>query len=256
MYSHIDKYENWVLQHNGVLVIIWYIFVHFFFPYLYMCTSLYNNICALNYMVLFFFFFVFSVIGSPSNSACAVRTENWKRTAPDCCRRSASSSIRCRTNQCWRSSTPRWPVNKRIRSPSISPRISWPRVSTMSKTNSCEDLFIIILYRRGSKYKKIKIKMYLYFRTLCRKFAKTIPKKFGIRYNPYTQNVQVLESKLQLQELANNISNELQILRYTLNKMDWRIWVPLPNNTAHLDRLPELYYIVYFFVYNVTYCTQ
>jgi len=32
--------------------------------------------------------------------------------------------------------------------------------------------------------------------------------------------VQVLDSKLQLQELANNISNELQILRYTLNKMD------------------------------------
>ncbi|XP_060861120.1 protein henna [Metopolophium dirhodum] len=52
------------------------------------------------------------------------------------------------------------------------------------------------------------------------KFAKTIPKQFGIRYNPYTQNVQVLDSKLQLQELANNISNELQILRYTLNKMD------------------------------------
>lgn len=54
-----------------------------------------------------------------------------------------------------------------------------------------------------------------------RKFARTIPKQFGIRYNPYTQNVQVLDSKLQLQELANNISNELQILSYTLNKMDW-----------------------------------
>ncbi|XP_025408150.1 protein henna [Sipha flava] len=52
------------------------------------------------------------------------------------------------------------------------------------------------------------------------KFANTIPKKFGIRYNPYTQSVQVLDSKLQLQELANNISNELQILRYTLNKVE------------------------------------
>lgn len=58
---------------------------------------------------------------------------------------------------------------------------------------------------------------FLYF---YRKFANTIPKKFGIRYNPYTQSVQVLDSKLQLQELANNISNELQILRYTLNKVE------------------------------------
>lgn len=62
--------------------------------------------------------------------------------------------------------------------------------------------------------------VYYYFFFLGRKFANTIPKTFGIRYNPYTQSVQVLDSKLQLQELANNISNELQILRYTLNKMD------------------------------------
>lgn len=101
-----------------------------------------------------YFFSFFSVIGSPSNSACAVRTASWKRTVPDCCRRSASSSIRCRANRCWKSSTPRWPENKRIRSPSISPRISWPRVSTTSKTNSCEECFsfILILYCRGSKY--------------------------------------------------------------------------------------------------------
>ncbi|VVC43615.1 Hypothetical protein CINCED_3A019959 [Cinara cedri] len=52
------------------------------------------------------------------------------------------------------------------------------------------------------------------------KFAKTIPKKFGVRYNPYTQSVQVLDSKMQLQELANNISSDLQILRYSMNKMD------------------------------------
>lgn len=79
-----------------------------------------------------------SAIGSLWSSGCAGKTTSWKRTALDCYRRSASSSIRCRVNRRWNRLIPRWPATRRIRSPSTSPRTSWPRVLTTSRINLCE----------------------------------------------------------------------------------------------------------------------
>ncbi|KAF1500191.1 Phenylalanine-4-hydroxylase, partial [Megadyptes antipodes antipodes] len=45
-----------------------------------------------------------------------------------------------------------------------------------------------------------------------RKFAQTIPRPFSVRYNPYTQRIEVLDNAKQLKNLADTInSKELQI---------------------------------------------
>lgn len=51
------------------------------------------------------------------------------------------------------------------------------------------------------------------------KYAQTIPRPFGVRYNPYTQSVDILDSKPQIQELLHNISLEMQILMDAFRKL-------------------------------------
>lgn len=51
------------------------------------------------------------------------------------------------------------------------------------------------------------------------KYAATIPRKFGVRYNAYTQSIEVLDSKPQIQRLVNNISSEMSVLIDSLRKM-------------------------------------
>lgn len=50
---------------------------------------------------------------------------------------------------------------------------------------------------------------------LHRKFAATIPKPFSVRYNPYTQSVEVLDNTKQLTNLADCISSTCGRLRLT-----------------------------------------
>lgn len=52
-----------------------------------------------------------------------------------------------------------------------------------------------------------------------RKFAKTVPREFGVRFNPYTQSIEILDSKQQLEELAQTIKNEVGILEDSLSKI-------------------------------------
>ncbi|CAH0547253.1 unnamed protein product [Brassicogethes aeneus] len=51
------------------------------------------------------------------------------------------------------------------------------------------------------------------------KFSSTIPRTFGVRYNAYTQSIDVLDSKPQIQSLVNNIASEISILMDSLKKM-------------------------------------
>ncbi|XP_049818909.1 protein henna isoform X2 [Aethina tumida] len=51
------------------------------------------------------------------------------------------------------------------------------------------------------------------------KYAATIPRSFGVRYNAYTQSIEVLDSKPQIQNLVNNIGNEISILIDSLKKL-------------------------------------
>ncbi|KAJ6658928.1 hypothetical protein lerEdw1_019565, partial [Lerista edwardsae] len=52
-----------------------------------------------------------------------------------------------------------------------------------------------------------------------RKFASTIPRPFTVRYNPYTQRIEVLDTTKQLKNLADAISNEMGLLCNALQKI-------------------------------------
>jgi len=49
-------------------------------------------------------------------------------------------------------------------------------------------------------------------------FAATIPRPFGVRYDPYTQTIQLLDSKRQIQKLITNINSEIRTLIDAFNK--------------------------------------
>ncbi|CAG9855664.1 unnamed protein product [Phyllotreta striolata] len=51
------------------------------------------------------------------------------------------------------------------------------------------------------------------------KYAATIPRNFGVRYNAYTQSIEVLDSKPHIQRLVNNISSDMSILVDSLRKL-------------------------------------
>uniref|UniRef100_A0A1B0FQK6 phenylalanine 4-monooxygenase n=1 Tax=Glossina morsitans morsitans TaxID=37546 RepID=A0A1B0FQK6_GLOMM len=48
-------------------------------------------------------------------------------------------------------------------------------------------------------------------------FANTIPRPFGVRYNAYTESIEVLDSKKQINNLMKNIESEFQILQNAVN---------------------------------------
>jgi len=49
-------------------------------------------------------------------------------------------------------------------------------------------------------------------------FAASIPRPFGVRYDPYTQTIQLLDSKRQIQMLITNINSEIRTLCDAFNK--------------------------------------
>ncbi|KAM9313504.1 phenylalanine-4-hydroxylase [Gastrophryne carolinensis] len=53
-----------------------------------------------------------------------------------------------------------------------------------------------------------------------RKFAATIPRPFSVRYNPYTQSIEVLDNIQQLKNLADSINSEIGILCSALGKLE------------------------------------
>lgn len=51
------------------------------------------------------------------------------------------------------------------------------------------------------------------------KYAHTIPRAFGVRYNAYTQSIDILDSKVQIEDLVRNVNGEVQILLDALTKL-------------------------------------
>ncbi|XP_044734458.1 protein henna-like isoform X2 [Chrysoperla carnea] len=51
------------------------------------------------------------------------------------------------------------------------------------------------------------------------KYAQTIPRGFGVRYNAYTQSIDVLDSKEQVLSLVRNVNQEVEILMDALRKL-------------------------------------
>lgn len=54
---------------------------------------------------------------------------------------------------------------------------------------------------------------------LNREFAKTIKRPFGVKYNPYTQSVQILKDMKSIASVVNELRHELDIVSDALSKM-------------------------------------
>uniref|UniRef100_A0A669R1A5 Tryptophan hydroxylase 1 n=1 Tax=Phasianus colchicus TaxID=9054 RepID=A0A669R1A5_PHACC len=52
-----------------------------------------------------------------------------------------------------------------------------------------------------------------------REFAKTIKRPFGVKYNPYTQSVQILKDTKSIASVVNDLRHELDIVSDALSKM-------------------------------------
>uniref|UniRef100_U5EJU9 phenylalanine 4-monooxygenase n=1 Tax=Corethrella appendiculata TaxID=1370023 RepID=U5EJU9_9DIPT len=51
------------------------------------------------------------------------------------------------------------------------------------------------------------------------RYANTIPRPFGVRYNAYTQSIEILDSRRQLANLMQNINMEFEILQNAFKKL-------------------------------------
>ncbi|XP_073460208.1 tryptophan 5-hydroxylase 1 isoform X1 [Lithobates pipiens] len=58
-----------------------------------------------------------------------------------------------------------------------------------------------------------------------REFAKTIKRPFGLKYNPYTQSVQVLKDTRSITNVVSDLRHELDIVSDALNKMNKQLGV-------------------------------
>lgn len=52
-----------------------------------------------------------------------------------------------------------------------------------------------------------------------REFALSIPRPFTVHYNPYTQSVEILDAKPQIEELARDVLSEMELLMDSLKKI-------------------------------------
>lgn len=57
------------------------------------------------------------------------------------------------------------------------------------------------------------------FMSFFRKFAQTIPRSFSVRLNPYTQSIEVLDSKLQVENLIRDLNQETKTLLSVFKKL-------------------------------------
>ncbi|XP_068929229.1 tryptophan 5-hydroxylase 1 isoform X2 [Petaurus breviceps papuanus] len=58
-----------------------------------------------------------------------------------------------------------------------------------------------------------------------REFAKTIKRPFGVKYNPYTQSIQILKDTKSIASVVNELRHELDIVDDALNKMGRQLGV-------------------------------
>lgn len=53
-----------------------------------------------------------------------------------------------------------------------------------------------------------------------RKYANSIPRPFGVRFNAYTESIEVLDSRKQIENLMDNIQAEFSVLQNALKKLE------------------------------------
>lgn len=62
----------------------------------------------------------------------------------------------------------------------------------------------------------------MHLKKLCNfsSFALTIPKPFSIRYNPYTQSIETINSQNQLVSIVRELKGEINVLEDALKKIE------------------------------------
>ena len=53
-----------------------------------------------------------------------------------------------------------------------------------------------------------------------REFASTIPKPFKARYDPYTQSIELLDSKAQIMKSMRSVNREISVLTQAMTILD------------------------------------
>ena len=62
--------------------------------------------------------------------------------------------------------------------------------------------------------------IHMSFVLIFREFARQIPRPFSVRYNPYTQSVEVINDKSTIEKLVTDIKYEVDILQDALHKLN------------------------------------
>lgn len=52
-----------------------------------------------------------------------------------------------------------------------------------------------------------------------REFARSIPRPFSVRYNPYTESVEVIKDKPSMERLVSDIKYSLDVLQDAMSKI-------------------------------------
>lgn len=90
-----------------------------------------------------------------------------------------------------------------------------PKVMTFDPAKTCDQEYPITsfqpIYFAADSFDDAKAKL--------RQFASTIPRPFSVRYNPYTQSVEVINTKQQIVNLTREIKGDLALIEDALVKV-------------------------------------
>lgn len=80
--------------------------------------------------------------------------------------------------------------------------------------NAKEKMMYELIQTKDQFFKEILFNFLIF-----RKYANTIPRPFGVRYNAYTQSIELLDSKNQVEDLMSNLTMEFQTLQNAFRKL-------------------------------------
>ena len=88
-----------------------------------------------------------------------------------------------------------------------------PKHIPMDPWKACETKYPITeyqpLYYVTESFKKMKSQV--------REFSKTLKRPYGVRYNPYTESIEVLDSHLQITKFIHDIHGDMEVLLDSLD---------------------------------------
>lgn len=93
-------------------------------------------------------------------------------------------------------------------------------IMIIKKVSGLEKSLLILTAHGGYICLLVKLlSLSFFFFCFNREFAKTIKRPFGVKYNPYTQSVQILKDTKSIASVVNELRHELDIVSDALSKM-------------------------------------